>query len=1296
MSVAALLALVLVSQNETPAPALPVSTRYVVEGWTVRDGLPQSSVNDITQDDAGFIWVATFGGVARFDGDHFVRADPPRADMDGHRFVSIAHAGGAVYAGTQRGRLFRFSPAGAGHTEVAVGAEDAIWDIWPEADGSLLLAAGTSGVWQVRGDRAERRADLGAEAYAVVRGPGGALWVLGHRGVHCVEAPCPPTPVVLDEEDRLAGLTSDSRWGVLLASASGVTQLRAGSPTLLDPRPGTLIHAAGEPEALWVVAGDTLQMRRGPLAERVLLSARTAVAQGLDDARPTLRALFVDRAGDLWVGSDDAGLFHVRDRHLEQIDHHRGLVGESVLLALPAADGSVWISTYCNGLQRWTPEGRVARIEGVAADACVDALAQDTDGTVWLDAAGRLARVVGDRAVPLPGLELGPVRTLLLTGGEGWVGTRRRGVLRVETGTVVARVGVAEGLPDEDVGALLELRDGALLAGTARGLALIEDGRARSLVDPRDHRAVHVRDLVMGSGGVVWVATYGDGLARLTPGAPGQPWRARWLTEADGFCTDNLSRIVIVGEHLWINSNRGVFRVSIDAVEALAAGRTRELRCHAFETGEGNGGGQVAGGRLPDGHLIFPTVSGLAIIDPEQVTSPPPPPAVHIAGAEVGGRALALDGTTVVPAGLDALSIELATPSFDTLGLPTFERSLTHDGETSVERGTARRIDYLGLAPGTYDFEVWRRDAEGRHGPSAKLRFQIAAAFHETALFRVGLPLLLLTLVGLLIRAWFRTLRSQSRALEAELAERRQAESARAERDQVYRTLFEGSPGPLFIHGPHGELVDLNPAARDLVGTPLPGAPPAAFVIESHRGAYLELLAQVMADGQRRNTEVPMLHGAGRQHLVRVDAALIEVGGERRVFVAATDVTAARDAEKQRAEMMEMTAASRRLEGLGRLAGGIAHDFNNVLAALTLQIDMLRSGSIQGPAADEITHEMLGAIERGRELTRRFLVFGRGAGEVKQTNLDDALLHAEGLLRRLLRPGVQLSVTPEAAGARVVIDPVHLDQVMMNLVLNAQDALTSTGTVRLGTHTPEGLGPDEVTILAPKPGPTVALTVEDDGVGMDQDVMARAFEPFYTTKTPGRGTGMGLAIVHGAATKAGAGITVRSARGRGTAVSIHFPLLPGSSAGLGSPARGMRLPARPIGPTLLRPDGRPRNALLCDDDPIVRHSLARLLQRRGLVDIVEVEDGSRALDRLRQDEFDLLITDFLMPGINGVELIRAVRTLDIRVPIILLSGFIGDATNGLDGVPSDVVRLQKPVEPDVLWARVVDAIGKRT
>ncbi len=1285
-----------------PADAPPVSTRYVVEGWTVRDGLPQSSVTALTQDDDGFIWVATFGGVARFDGERFVRADAPRADMDGHRFTSLAHVAGAIYAGTESGRLFRFEGAPARTvSEVELGLRDPLWDLLPDPDGTLWVAAGGAGLWAVRDDRAQKVEGGPEVAFQLVHAADGALWVRGRDTLTCARGPCPAAPRLVGH--TFHALARDPAGHLRAASDDGLLRVRAGRAEAVDARRYTAVQSGSGPDHLWLSTGDELHARVGDRVERVVLAARRATGRSLDDTYPQLRVLFVDRDGDLWVGSDDAGLLHLRDRHLTQIGRHAGLVGDSVSLALPARDGSAWLSSYCNGLQRWTAADGVVRVPGLSPRACVSALAEGPDGTVWLDAGGALARVrEGAVALVRPGFE-GTVTAMVFDGPEAlWLGTRKAGVVRVETGTVVARIGAAEGLLDDTVGALLREADGTLVAGTARGLSVIEGGRARPLLEGADHRAVHVRDLAAGPGGVLWVATYGDGLARVEPARPGQPRRATWMGEVDGFCADTLSRLVIVDDHLWINSNRGVFRLPLAALDERASGGTRPLSCQPLDTGEGNGGGQMAGGRLPDGRLIFPTVDGVALVDPVRVATPPPPPAVVITSASLGGTPLVLDGDTLLPPGHDGLAIELATPHFGGLGPPTFERVLIQDGVPRVEVGTARRVDYVGLGPGAYRFEVRRRDAEGRRGPPAQLEFRIAAAYHQTALFRVVLPLLSLALIAALIRAWILTLRTRNRALEAELAERRQAEAARAERDKVYRTVFEGSPGPLFVHAASGRLVDLNPAARELVGerpaaTTSDHLEPFAFVAEAQRPTYRALIDDVVADGQRRTAEVTMLDGTGRAHQVRVDGAPFELGGIRHVFVAAADVTAARDAENQRAELLEKNAASRRLEGLGRLAGGIAHDFNNVLAALMLQIDMLRGSSPYSPGADEITDEMLGAIEKGRELTRRFLVFGRGAPEVKPTVLDDALLRSEPILRRLLRPGVQLEVNTEAPGVRVLVDPVHLDQVLMNLVLNAQDALPTTGTVRVGTRVPDGLDPDPaaVTVLPRPSAAVVELWVEDDGVGMDGETIGRAFEPFFTTKTQGRGTGMGLAIVHGAATKAGAGVSVRSAPGQGTAVALQFPVMPGTSLGIASPPRGLRPPVKPGAPLLLRPDGTPRRALLCDDDRAVRHSLARLLVRRGLGEVVEAEDGARALELIRQGEFDLLITDFLMPGINGVELIRALRTLDIRVPIILISGFIGDATTTLDGLPTDVIRLQKPIEPDVLWAKVLTAIAMR-
>ena len=230
-------------------------------------------------------------------------------------------------------------------------------------------------------------------------------------------------------------------------------------------------------------------------------------------------------------------------------------------------------------------------------------------------------------------------------------------------------------------------------------------------------------------------------------------------------------------------------------------------------------------------------------------------------------------------------------------------------------------------------------------------------------------------------------------------------------------------------------------------------------------------------------------------------------------------------------------------------------------------------------------------------------------------------------------------------------------------------------------------------VVLPAPaGPVVELSVSDDGAGMSGDVVARAFEPFFSTKAPGSGTGMGLAVVHGAAVKAKAGLRVETHPNAGTTVTLSFPVA--SFAPTSPPAEPPTAPPTDttrMRPPLVRPDGDPLVALVVDDDDSIRRMERVILERRG-VRVVDAVNGKQALAHLLSTRVDVVVTDFLMPEMNGLELIAAMRTRNMDVPILLVSGFIGDPAV-LAAVPAEVKRMQKPFSASGLVDAVVEVVA---
>ncbi|MDX2182779.1 MAG: ATP-binding protein [Gemmatimonadaceae bacterium] len=366
-------------------------------------------------------------------------------------------------------------------------------------------------------------------------------------------------------------------------------------------------------------------------------------------------------------------------------------------------------------------------------------------------------------------------------------------------------------------------------------------------------------------------------------------------------------------------------------------------------------------------------------------------------------------------------------------------------------------------------------------------------------------------------------------------------------------------------------------------------------------------------------------------------------------------------------EREERQLQAQKLESIGRLAGGIAHDFNNLLTAITGNVEDVRDGLPPGSPERESLDLALDATRRSGALTRQLLTFARrDALQATPMALGPVAEETAVLLRRTL--GTSITVEVRSDETRLAaIDRGRVEQILVNLALNSRDAMPDGGRLVLEIA--------DVTLREPARGVTagdwVRLDVTDTGIGMPPAVKARLFEPFFTTKAPGQGTGLGLSMVYATMQQLGGSVTVESAPGRGTTMSLWFPAAdanarPAESASATRPVRGRTVGAGRI--------------LLVEDESSVRTLAARVLRREGYT-VIEADDGAAALQCIGDegvDAFDVLITDLVMPRLGGVALTEAIRTRRPTMPVVLMSGFVGsERPQALLQLPRTVL-LEKP------------------
>jgi len=374
---------------------------------------------------------------------------------------------------------------------------------------------------------------------------------------------------------------------------------------------------------------------------------------------------------------------------------------------------------------------------------------------------------------------------------------------------------------------------------------------------------------------------------------------------------------------------------------------------------------------------------------------------------------------------------------------------------------------------------------------------------------------------------------------------------------------------------------------------------------------------------------------------------------------------------------------SQKMDALGRLAGGVAHDFNNLLSVILSHGELILDDL---PAESDLRRDVqpiMDAADRAARLTRQLLAFSRH--EVQRVfgfDLNRALTEAEPILRRLAGSQILLTVHPSAGLGLVDVEPTQADQILLNLVVNARDAMPEGGRLVIETH---NVLLEDSSMLAPldlAPGPYVQLVVSDSGIGMSQELQSRVFEPFFSTKE-GRGTGLGLSIVFGVVKRAHGAVWLYSEVGKGSTFRIYLPRSKGDMAPFAPEPEPMKLTGS-------------ETILIADDDDAVRGAVVRVLERQGYrVIAADGVDSALAIWAARSSEIDLLITDIVMPPRSGTELARAVRADDPSLPLLFISGYAERALDENALLGPDTPYLAKPLVPRVLAAKVRQVLDHR-
>jgi signal transduction histidine kinase/ligand-binding sensor domain-containing protein/CheY-like chemotaxis protein len=1136
-------------------------------------------------------------------------------------------------------------------------------------------------------DRNSKPALKATDITAIYEDRNGALWVGGEEG--SVFRRERGEFVDISPGRRLRGAVSaffeDRAGGLWVAGGDEVAKIDGNTLAALPLAPAA-VHAFREDARGIVWLGTTLGLAR---IDDDRLVASESGPMGV-------QAMCRDRLSTLWMGTR-AGLLKVSGLRTRRFTTADGLPSDDVRVVIPDRWNGVWIGTTA-GLARLADDQIVSfTARDGLSDAWITALTQDVEGSVWIAThSGGLNRL---RPVPFTAItkRQGLVNDDVLSvhedhDGQLWVGTDGAGLsVLTNGGRDSFTLTTEEGLPSNVVYAINESADGALWVGTARGLARVYKGRVTSFSGKPDFPHGAIRAILEDRTGSLWVGNRA-GLHRLRDGT------LTTYTRADGLSSNNVT--VIREDHegtLWIGTLEG------------GLNRFKNGRFTPYTTADGLTSNDVSS-ILTDGQYVWVgTLDG----------------SLHLIRSD---RALALPSRDGASAGrvLQILDDERGSLWVSgQRGITRFERGDLLKVANNL-RDTATAI--------TYDHS----DGFGRwefHGPS-----QSAGTRRRNG------TLVFASAAGAIVvdpSKFTRTLpqppvhieRVVSNGVEQLLSATMTLPAGQNQLEFHYTALSYAVPGRVAFKY---QLEGVDPGWIDA------GNRRAAYYTNVPGGSYRFRVIAANSDGNWNQQgavvelavgayfwETPWFYGLGVLGLVvgvaglsrlrvrRLEArermlerivdertaALSEEVNERkrveeslrksrdeledRVRERTTELSAAlaqlQQDVAQRRKLEEQLAQVQKLESIGRLAGGVAHDINNVLTVVLSYSDLVDAGLGPGHPLQAQLRQIRKAAERASNLTHRLLAFARKQiVEPRVINLSELTLNLDGMLRRLIGEDVELVTVSSPNLWSVKADPHQIEQVLVNLAVNARDAMPQGGRLSIETANiavDEAFARQHPTLRV---GDHVRMSVSDTGVGMSDEVKKHLFEPFFTTKEPGKGTGLGLATCYGIVQQLGGVISPESEVGRGTVFHVFMPRVD--------------LPAEPTPkPQETFVKRGTETVLLVEDEPLVREIARSALGDQGYF-VLEAEHGEAALRVARQFKgvIALVLTDVVMPKMGGRELVEALKGDRPNVRVLYMSGYAASTIDEQDVIEPGTSFLRKPFALAEMLRKVREVLDEGT
>jgi PAS domain S-box-containing protein len=1290
------------------------SQSYQVHHYSVADGLPNANVCDITQDHWGRMWFATHGGISCYDGVSWKNF----TEEDGIPALSFSKI-----SVDRKGRIWALlDPVGNGRLSIYF-QDESPGNPWHQTRDLKINFTKPDGVTSFQLVEQEKE-DLPLVVIGTAQS-GLLLWRRGKwkrftakngllssavKGIAQWQGKC-----YLAMDNGISVLnndgTIDNRLNRLLDFPSN--EIEGICIEYKDKYPGSRLKGS----RLWIYGHQWLGYFYLNGSNYKMVLFRTGIS--FDNERETYQ-LLPDYRGGLYIGNlYDIYYFNYKTRTWESLQVINGLISEAAYSMFIDFEKNIWIGCG-RGLSKISSRmfGNFQMIHGLLEEE-VTAVLEVEPGKFVLGHNRGLTFWDGKQFRKMPfrgkdGTELPFSRVLDIKADSMqniWLTAERVGLARINKQKEIKWYGKTQGLPDNIMITSVWIDHGDnVWVGTSRGIFFMAANENKFVPIAVERFPTPAVRKIYGAGNTLYLGSTFNGVYAYeidtnrwknyrAPGekdannvfAVNHDHRGRLLigTIAGLYTLDPEQEALkkfkennfeihapvyfIVRAHrqrLWFGTNNGVVRW--DGI--------RERKYSLAEGLVGHETNRAAGIVDSKDRVWIGTNRGVSVYNEQfdDYMNWNPPPKLRLLYAEVDGRKIPLSPLSP-PVQLNyknnTMVFHFRGASFVDETAIRFKHKLEgFDRDWLDEHYPFKQmIRYSNLPPGQYRFHLKVRNALGVWSdPEISPRLVILGPFYKQWWF------LLMAFLGALILFYgiFRFFLEKRHAalLEKQVEERTNQLQAL---EKQYRSLFEESKDVVFITSPEGKLIELNPAGVELLGFRSKeeifgtGSVLNLYYNPGDRAAFRE---KIESQGYVKDFEIIFKRKDDQPIIGQITATLVRdkqgnITGYRGII---------RDMTQQK-ELEQRLIQAQKMEAIGTLAGGIAHDFNNILAVIIGHAELMREELAEGSRMQKSAEQIVTSSERGAELVKQILAFSRQSKRKREpVKLNTIVQESLRLLRSILPSTIEIRQDIPSTSARILADPTQIHQIMMNLGTNALHAMREKGGILEVSLEEVVLDAETVeTYHDIIPGPYLKLTVSDTGHGMTPEVIKRIFEPYFTTKKTGEGTGMGLAVIHGIVKSYGGDISVRSQPGKKTSFDVFFPCFREGSR----EERKTRL-AQEI------PRGTER-ILLVDDETALADVGARILEGLGY-HVVGKSNAIEALETFRQEprRFDLVISDLTMPYMTGFQLAEKIKQIKPGTPIILCSGFTSHATKKQtkDSGVNDFVT--KPINKNQL-ARVV-------